>query len=445
MCRVTPPTCPAKLHKLKAYVTRYVQKHFSPINKVASFEEWIEKVPYSGPRKEELNRVYRRTMGRVSKHDCQKVNSFIKIESYPEYKYPRWINSRSDAFKVYSGPWFKEIEEAVFALPYFIKHVPTPERPALITDLKRPGRKYRATDYSSFEAHFTPEVLESVELVLYDHMLQNFPDVQKTIHNTLCGTNKCKTRQGVSMTMKGRRMSGDMCTSLGNGFTNLMIWSYLYDEINHNDEWEGYFEGDDAILAFSGEAPTAEHYAELGFTIKIEEVQDPELASFCGLILADGQVLRSPTEFLQTFGWTSRNIKAGTKVRHELLRAKALSACYESPNCPIIGAIARRALQVTQGYKARWDTDWKGNRRRMAIEKMPRVPAFSPSPRTRQVFEDLYSIPADVQQILEQRILDGSDDNLALLSEVLCPHRDVLHTWLTRNLLRTDQPLGHGR
>lgn len=39
------------------------------------------------------------------------------------------INSRSDAFKAFSGPFFKAIEKVVYEMPEFIKHTPVPDRP----------------------------------------------------------------------------------------------------------------------------------------------------------------------------------------------------------------------------------------------------------------------------------------------------------------------------
>lgn len=81
------------------------------------------------------------------------------------------INSRTDEFKTLTGPTFKLIEKQVFANPWFIKNVPVRERCDYIVErLYKPGMKYYSSDYTSFEALFTPEIMRVVERELYHYM-----------------------------------------------------------------------------------------------------------------------------------------------------------------------------------------------------------------------------------------------------------------------------------
>lgn len=420
MGRTTPEPNPNFVAKLKVFVQKWLQEHLTPLSVRADYQEWIDGTTYPQARKEELTRIWQSLAGgSPSRKQRRKINSFIKTECYPTFKHARWINSRSDHFKVYSGPWFHAIEKEVFSLDWFIKYTPVPERAKRVAALKRAGRRYFGTDFESFEAHFTPRVLAALELQLYSYMLQNFPDISEVITSTIAGTNHGRTRRGVSFSLKGRRMSGDMCTSLGNGFSNLMLWLFLAQE--HNFEIEGFVEGDDGIFAVSDAAPgpsvLASEFKSLGFSIKIEEGDDPTEMSFCGIVAADGQNIRDPIDVLQSFGWTHSCIHAGQKVMMQLLRAKALSLAYELPNCPILRAIADRALQLTTGVEPRFELD---GYHQPAPKTTP--PEFAPTRSTRLSFQRKYGISVEAQLDLELRLQSCVD--CKFLTEYLQPNAD---------------------
>jgi len=383
-----------------------------------SFEEWLESTTYNEARKSELREAYDNLKGGApTKRQCSHIDSFVKTEPYREYKFCRMINSRCDAFKVYSGPAFKTIETEVYKLKPFIKHVPVPERPALIAAMRYAGRRYYATDYTAFESHFTPQVMRAIELLLYKHCLADYPELQKVICRTLEGENKMRTRSGVRAQVQGRRMSGDMCTSLGNGFTNLMLTLFLISE--KGGKYEGFVEGDDGLFS-TDVSLTSKDYEDLGFTIKIEEVTDPCRASFCGMVFADsGEIVKDPRAVLSSFGWTSSFINAGVPIMKQLLRAKALSLCYEVPQCPILGALGRSALQFTAGEDPRFVEDGYH-----IMHYTGPVGEFAPSPSTRQLFAELYGVSAEMQVYLEREIAAGRFENIA---PHLQPHTDMLH------------------
>ncbi len=76
-----------------------------------------------------------------------------------------------------------------------------------------------ATDYTSFEALFTPELMDAVEMQLYDYMLEHVSggkDTLRLIRRVQLGRNHIDSKY-VSVDISGKRMSGEMCTSLGNG------------------------------------------------------------------------------------------------------------------------------------------------------------------------------------------------------------------------------------
>lgn len=425
MGRVLPNSDSRLLAELKAFVKRETDK-LEPIREVPDFEEWIEGCPYTQARKSELRVCWDALKGGVpTKQQRQKIVSFVKAEYYGEYKHARWINSRSDSFKAWSGPWFKKIEAAVFARPEFIKHVPVPDRPAKLAGLRSPGARYVATDFTAYESHFTPALMDAVELVLYRRMLKHYPAVSDLICSTIAGTNKGRTREGVSFVVKGRRMSGDMCTSLGNGFTNLMLWAFLCEK--NEASWQGFVEGDDGIFSVtSGAIPTSDQYAQLGMTIKMEVHEDPTTASFCGIVCSeDQQIIRDPSVFLAGFGWSQSCLGCGAKVRKQLLRAKALSAVYETPHCPVLGVMARRSLELTRGADPRYAAEYLQYRTPPPAEL--KVPKFEPTFGTRVLFERLYGITVLQQLQLEADIRAGSSLDRLGLALMSAGNGDFVH------------------
>jgi hypothetical protein len=361
---MTPPRARArKLRLLRRYVRRYVLANYRPIASDAdvSLETWLDGTDYPEWRKTQLRNVWGARPWSEAKDSINK--SFIKKEFYGAYKPARGINSRTDNFKCATGPYFKHMESEVYHQECFdgeklvpgrhgpfIKHIPVHLRPQFIADMlgSQPGPYYE-TDYSQFEKHFTPEIMHSLELILYKHMLHHFPDTYRLIESTISGKNVCRYR-GFILKILGRRMSGDMCTSLGNGFSNLMLFMFVAH--SKGGVALGIVEGDDALFV-STVVLTAEDFEEMGFVIKIHPYDSLFEASFCGMLLSqDGVLLRDITRVIPKFGWTFSPRREGSaNVRMGLLRARALSLAYESPRCPILFALARRALEVTYGFK----------------------------------------------------------------------------------------------
>lgn len=422
LCRDVPPISADRLEKLRSFVRSRVREMLPKVSPVSP-DEWLDAAPYPEARKEQLREEIRKLRGgRPTKKQASRVKSFVKTEGYVEYKHVRLILSRCDAAKVWLGPRFKAVEEVVYALPQFIKHTPVAERPAKIAGLRRACAKYFLTDYTAFESHFTDQIMDAVECEVYRWCLSNDPDVE-FLCKILTGWNIIRTSDGTRVKLKARRMSGDMCTSLGNGVTNWFLTEFLVSE--KGGEVHGFVEGDDGIFCSTVDL-TAADYASLGFTIKICEVDDPcrcvprlvnpdldprfgrAEGAFCGIVCAeDGQILRDPRRFTANFGWTSSFIHAGQRIMDELARAKALSAAYESPHCPIVRAMADRVLETTRSAKPRFVADGYH-------EKAPKdeagLPRFAPSQATRELFSLMYGVSIPDQLEIEAMLRQGNWD-----------------------------------
>jgi len=142
---------------------------------------WLDRTNYGDTRKEQLQdtTVDPDTVcefescdnsGRTSRFHWGGVSVFMKSEFYTDFKMPRGIYARADGAKVAFGKWIKAVEDILYSLPEFIKHVPVPDRPLYISNLFKIGDTAIETDYSSWEGHFNAMASFS-ELVTSIHML----------------------------------------------------------------------------------------------------------------------------------------------------------------------------------------------------------------------------------------------------------------------------------
>lgn len=376
-----------------------------------SVDHWLETANYPAWRKDELRSLDFDEVANWRAHGFCK--SFIKDEFYAELKHARTINPRDDYFKVFSGPIFHLIEKAVFQLPCFIKKVPIKDRAEYIKEhVFSHGARYVCTDYTSFESSFTAPLMHACEMKLYRYMTQALPDGDvwfEGVRDTLTGVQHLKHRYVTVKTPAGR-CSGDMCTSLGNGFTNLLLMEFAAHKLNLGT-LHGVFEGDDGLCRFSsGEVPFGAFFSRLGFVVKMEVVDDISRASFCGMLFDPDscQQIGDPRAFLATFGWTSAKYCGVSKRKAlGLCRSKALSAAHQWVGCPVISAFAHRVIELTEGVDVDWiiesrNTSW-WDRQRLLQCRNP-VPKATPTWQTRLLFADIYDISPDEQIRLESQL-----------------------------------------
>jgi len=367
-------------------------------------------------RKAQLTAVYEALNGQPpSLRKAGHIDSFVKLECYPQYKPARMINSRTDCFKVFAGPYVKAIEDQIYADEHFIKHIPVADRWKRVLELKKSFRYYYATDYTAFESHFTPKQMRNIECVLYKSALRGQVHAQ-FLCDVLCGKNRCRTRSGIKCTINGRRMSGDMTTSLGNGVSNMFLIEYL---MHKKGQLPGHYdylvEGDDGIIGCNVPLEPID-FKELGFTIKIDRVADPCTASFCGLIFSDNGVnIRDPVRFFIKFGWTSSHLLSHESVMWQLLKAKCLSALYETPNCPLVSIAAYYCLTQCGDCVPLFEEDNYHSELYRACESFD--PAYPCVPvQTRVLFQEMFNVTLEQQIAMESDILGGDFSSLSYLN-----------------------------
>lgn len=421
------------MERFGLFVKDWIAENLTPLAPTTdvSFDHWVENINHPQSRREELKTLWNSLSRKLDPAKHATVKQFMKDESYDSYKHGRAINSRHDAFKCATGPFFHAIEQVLFKLKWFIKYVRVPDRPDLIFDrLFRQGAKYYSSDFTSFESLFTPEFMLKCEYQLYDYMSQHLPnrDLFMSCVDMIVGKNKIEGKW-FGVDVQGTRMSGEMNTSLGNGFSNLMMWLFLCHE--NGAECDGFVEGDDGLFRVDGVPPTAEQFAKLGMVIKLEEHEQLNLASFCGNVfdLRIRTQITEPTYAATNLFWIGGKYAfSGDTLQRTLLRSKALSLAYQYPAHPILSALADRVMYLTRSLDVRrvlkqgFFDEWTRAQLKEALED------YTPGSRSvpienRLLVEGLYGITPDQQIAFEQKVASWE------LGQPLDLTWDVPETW----------------
>lgn len=414
------------LRRFKRFVWNWCRKNLKPLDPDVdlSFETWLSQTNYTETRKAELRRKHYSGVN-VFDPKYTSLKCFMKDETYVDYKHVRGIFSRTDEFKCVFGPYVKAIENVVYKCPQFIKHVPVSERPDYILNyLYRPDACYSATDYTAFESSFVPDLMKATSFILYEYMFKNVPayvELMKCL-KVISGENHCYFKH-LKMKILATRMSGEMDTSLANGFSNLMTYLFLmYEKGVDPDDVKIVVEGDDGLASTPNNIfPTKEDFATLGYNIKIEIHDSIETASFCGMIFdrIDRINVTNPLEVLYTMGWLPNRYKGACySTKCAILRCKALSAAHQYPSCPIIWSFSQYILRHTRQFhgaardmlsknvfntyeRQGYIDAFKFHEEQRALKQEERVPVKVCSERTRQLMEYKYSISINDQLSFE--------------------------------------------
>jgi hypothetical protein len=416
-CRM-PDYDPTWLVEMEAFALDLCEKYFVPLplDTDISVEHWLEGRNYTQARKEELLEASEEMHHWTDSHRYIAVGGFAKDECYADFKQARLIHTRDDHFKVACGPIFSAIESQVFKHPYFIKKIPIAERPNYIRDLLGvEGLMKFMTDYTSMEATFIAELMESIEFVLYKFFTKNLNSSKDFLRmlDVLCGENEISYKK-FRMWLKATRMSGEMNTSIGNGVANWFIMEFVCHKVGCTLV-KAVFEGDDGLGIIVGPEhdrnlrPSVEDFAKMGAKVKLEYHARLETGSFCGLIFDPEECINvtNPVEVLAGFGWTSRQYMRARSSRLRMLaRSKALSYAHQYPGCPIISEMAHYVLRSTSGIDVRHYVKtgkmdmWTREQLLDALDSW-KVPRKNPGMKTRLLVEELFNISVERQMKIE--------------------------------------------
>lgn len=411
--RAPPQGDPTWLVEFKEFVSNWLDKHLYLLEKFVpsknetfeelSFDDWLDNARYTQVRKNQLRKEYANGPQPSTWHKCK---SFIKREFYVEFKDPRTINSRVDNYKVFAGPWVSAIEkDFTHRCKSFVKGMTPQDRAERAYERVRGALVMFNTDFSRYESQMTHFIIKHIECQLYRRY--GMPEV---LLKPLYGVNKC-SMTGCSYEVRATRMSGDMNTSLGNGFVNLMVNKFVAHKVGARIR--GVVEGDDGLFACYGTFPTAEDYAKLGFKITIlpmDVISDGDFCSAKIFELAPDRIwaLQDPRRVLLKAGWSfTCPDKAPKHIRDELMVAKAMSIASNCPYCPLLCAYCTKycgeALLSSNESRTLDDTEY-WYKRSFAKEDV-----LQPTDATRKIFHEIYGMPV-AKQVECERYIETHDD-----------------------------------
>jgi len=366
--RITPRMPLANLQildQLHLFVQKWLKEHLVPLPKYEDnlqslFDWWILQLKHFNLKKKKILinsfkslHVVDPSYGGMLNEGDYNVSCFVKREFYEEPKHLRYINSRSNRFKARVGPIIKKIEHAMYEIPYFVKGKIIDQLPLDIIKLKN-YPYFLETDYSAFESGFSPPYTDAVECELFRYMLSNNPILLREILKVYAIFNhhfkpRVERMYNKNFTIRavGTRMSGEMWTSLGNSFSNLM--NMLFLSSLHNINVDGFVEGDDGLFGVDKPILGVADFALLGFNIKMKYVSSLEDTSFCGNVFSTKTChsLVPPEQISRVFFSCSTSyLNVGNFKKMCLLRAKAASLFIQGKYTPIASILAYKILKL---------------------------------------------------------------------------------------------------
>lgn len=223
----------------------------------------------------------------VKRHSL--IKAFVKAERTDGFSKanpdPRMIQFRDPRYCVEISRFLKPIEEHLYRMKGISRGVPRTrnvakglnqvERACLLRSKIVPFVDVRilSLDASRFDKHVSRELLELEHLV---YTTSNpHPLFARLLRAQL--DNKCFSTRGIKYRTRGKRMSGDMNTALGNCVIMMMM---LYTFMDWCGKWDCLDDGDDVLLLVEGydlervQSSVKAEFLKFGMTMKVEHVSD---------------------------------------------------------------------------------------------------------------------------------------------------------------------------
>lgn len=384
-----------------------------------NLDDWLEGTNYPLYRKEQLKNEF------VNCDDLNhprhnEVGVHGKDESYTKFAEVRGIYARKDVSKCKFGPVIAKISKPFFQKPFFFKKVKHEDKINVLKERMSGSGIAWDTDFTSFESTFQKEQLQ-FEIDFYLFCTQANPKARMIIEEfskIISGVNICKNKF-FKFNINARRMSGEMNTSLGNSYFNLLLSSFISIKSGNSEEQTMnsiLIEGDDCLCK-TIILPDSTMYEKFGAKVKQNCYIDPCHASFCGMIFDSDseQIIVDPIPKILNACYTDDSYLLSSRVKHEdLLKAKAMSLLYSYPGCPIINNFAQYIMRCTihrdpSRILKTSLSDFEREKWNLIL-KTP-VPLVSSKLGTRILMEHKFNIPIPFQLRIEKFF-----DSLSILS-----------------------------
>lgn len=351
------------------------------------------------------------------------ITMFVKSERMNPQKVnpdPRPIQYRDARYCVALASYLKPLEHALYTVtlskhPYLSgsrlvgKGLNQFERAAV---LRKKWNRFAnpvcfALDASRYDMHQLIEILK-IEHSVYKSRY-NDPQLNKLLSWQLI--NHCRSALGLQYTTKGRRMSGDMNTALGNCITMLCMAITIFDTLHV--PYDLFDDGDDILVLCDAEHADAlvalvrPEFLKFGMEMKVESVSTKfEAISWCQSSPIHTDVgwkfIRDPIKTMSCALTSTKWAGMNEKMRLQYLAGIADCELVLNQGVPVLWEFAKALQRNSRGHKARYDpTDGEYIRsvREQKVKKSSTITL-----EARLTFETAFGISIDQQLDFEDRL-----------------------------------------
>jgi hypothetical protein len=317
----------------------------------------------------------------ITKKDTR-VDMFVKFEKEwadeINAKTPRAIQFRSPRYTAKLSQYLMPVEKKIFGmgkdgLPasvenrLFAKGLNSFQRAKRLQAMHRwSNTVWVLLDHSRFDANVTTEHIEWESRCYQKVLAGPLKQFKWLMRQQLA--NRGRTTSGLRYTCRGKKMSGEYNTSLGDGVINaalLLSWVKGLDA-------EVLVDGDDSVIAISAEEFSKldmSYFARNGWTTKIETTTTFEEVEFCQMRPVqirpgNWRMVRNPWRVLNRALCTIHRYHGEAWLGY----LRAVAECEWACNfgVPVLEEFAHYMMRHSRGHKA--VTLWEYTEQRAAIE-----------------------------------------------------------------------------
>lgn len=286
------------------------------------------------------------------------INVFQKSENYPEVKEPRAISACSQECKALLGGFLHAIDKhAIATTPFFVKGMNPWTIDEKVKQMSSRWSLYMGSDYSSYEGSQDYQWVNLIEKRIYEEWLKNYPEVWNYLKQIYEEGHDIYYKKRYFGHINGKRMSGDVQTSIGNGISNAVIWSYVSYKMNIPIEF--LVEGDDAFIC-SDSPLDVNIVRDLGFDCKIDGPSfNYEDICFLSRYKWQGNVFGNIPKIIDKIGvvksrhFTKRFKDGSNRSMREIedyAYTKAYCFLFMYTGTPIIDPLCRAIMRLSNGH-----------------------------------------------------------------------------------------------
>lgn len=306
----------------------------------------------------------------ITKKDAR-ITEMQKLEMYEEdklaIKEDRGIQFRSVKYNVALARELHNVERRLIGLhidgyhPVMKGCTPQQRAERIAIAMKRFSKpRFLLLDHSRFDAHVNEHILAEEHKAFKRCRRRKATragkrrDVNSAVLSMLLAmqmSNYARSAGGIRYKTRGKRMSGDINTGLGNTWDNFCIIAAWLDASGVTKNCI-FLDGDDSVVIIEQEdfeklLPLDDFMRDIGMVTEMEWTDDFFKVEFCQSrpVLEGGRVtfVRNPQKVLATVGQSAERLDAPTAVANA--RASALCELAMNGNCAVIGPYCRRLLK----------------------------------------------------------------------------------------------------